>query len=59
MKTNELKLKSKRELHVLLLEKLREQFQLRMQKGVSESPKTHLFKKTRREIARIKTFLSN
>ncbi|OGT44784.1 MAG: 50S ribosomal protein L29 [Gammaproteobacteria bacterium RIFCSPHIGHO2_12_FULL_38_11] len=57
MSVAELKTKSKAELNVLLIEKLQEQFQLRMQKGVSESPKTHLFKQVRKEIARIKTFL--
>ncbi|MCX7120220.1 MAG: 50S ribosomal protein L29 [Gammaproteobacteria bacterium] len=59
LKITELKTKSKLELNDLLIGKLQEQFQLRMQKGVSESPKTHLFKEVRKDIARIKTFLNN
>ena len=36
----------------------REQFNLRMQKGMGESPKPHLYKKVRRDIARIKTIIN-
>ena len=57
MKVAELKNKSKSELETSLLSLLEEQFQLRMHKGIAESPKTHLFKKVRRDIARIKTVL--
>ncbi|VAW69919.1 LSU ribosomal protein L29p (L35e) [hydrothermal vent metagenome] len=36
----------------------KEQFNLRMQQGAGEMTKPHLFKKARREIARIKTVLT-
>lgn len=58
MKATELKTKSKAELQALLISLLEEQFQLRMQKGVVESLKTHRFKAVRRDIARVKTFLN-
>ncbi len=57
MNTAELRKKSKAELNEALLGLLKEQFQLRMQKGIVESPKTHLFKQIRQSIARIKTIL--
>ena len=41
-----------------LLDLYKEQFNLRMQKGQSESTKPHQFKKIRRTIARIKTVIS-
>ena len=57
MSPNELREKSlddlKSELHALL----REQFNLRMQKSMSTLPRHHLFKKARRNIARVKTIL--
>ena len=59
MNMNELKSKSKAELNETLISLLQEQFQLRMQKGISESPKTHMFKKLRKSIARVKTLLNN
>ncbi|MFN7097926.1 MAG: 50S ribosomal protein L29 [Gammaproteobacteria bacterium] len=40
-----------------LLSLLREQFNLRMQKGSGAAVKPHLFKKVRRSIARLKTRL--
>ena len=58
MKTNELKNKSAAELKKSLLELLKEQFTLRMQKKLSEVKSTHRFKQIRREIARIKTYLN-
>lgn len=57
MKSTELKTKSKAELQTVLVTLLEEQFKLRMQKGIAESPKTHFFKKVRRDIARVKTVL--
>lgn len=57
MKATELKQKSKAELQTVLVSLLEEQFQLRMQKGIAESPKTHRFKIVRRNIARVKTVL--
>jgi len=58
MKANELRSKSIDELRSELQSLLREQFNLRMQKGLSEGVKTHQFKLVRRGIARVKTILS-
>ena len=41
-----------------LLNIRKEQFNLRMQQGVGEMSKPHLFTNARREIARIKTILA-
>ncbi|VAW66106.1 LSU ribosomal protein L29p (L35e) [hydrothermal vent metagenome] len=41
-----------------LLNLRKEQFNLRMQQGSGEMIKPHLFKKARRDIARIKTVLT-
>lgn len=57
MKTNELRNKTEAELKKELLELLKEQFNLRMQKGMGEVPRPHLYKQVRRNIARIKTLL--
>lgn len=57
MKANELREKSVLELQQQLVELLKEQFKLRMQKNTEEMTKTHMFKKIRRNIARIKTIL--
>lgn len=57
MKATELKAKSEAELKELLLSLLKEQFQLRMKKSVTENPKTHLFGVVRKNIARVKTEL--
>lgn len=57
MKATELRQKSVEELNKELLALSKEQFNLRMQKGISEMRKTHLFKLVRRGIARIKTIL--
>ena len=56
--TTKLRDKSKDELQSELLALLQEQFNLRMQKGVEQSTQTHNFKRVRREIARVKTILS-
>ncbi len=58
MTAEELRQKSATELNHELLDLLREQFNLRMQKGMGESPRSHLYKKVRREIARVKTILT-
>ncbi len=58
MNANELRQKSKEELNVMLLEKSREQFNLRMQKGIGQLSKPDQMKKVRRDIARIHTILS-
>jgi large subunit ribosomal protein L29 len=57
MKLNELKSKTIEELKSELLALLKEQFSLRIQKGMGQRPLAHLFKKVRRQIARVKTVL--
>ncbi len=59
MKANQLRKKTDTELKNELRELLREQFNLRMQKGFDQAvtARNHNFKKVRREIARIKTIL--
>ena len=59
MKVSELREKSVEQLHEELLANTKEQFNLRLQKGVSQSPQTHLIRNVRRQIARIKTILAN
>lgn len=58
MNVNDLRSKNKTELKKELLELLKEQFNLRMQKGMGEaSSRSHFFKRVRRDIARVKTIL--
>lgn len=57
MNANELRQKSKPELNSMLQEKAREQFNLRMQKGIGQLSKPDQMKKVRRDIARIHTIL--
>lgn len=57
MKASELRNKNVEELTKELLALLKEQFNLRIQKGAGQPPKAHLFKKVRLAIARIKTIL--
>ena len=57
MKARELREKSTEELQELLLEKRREQFNLRMQAGSGQPPRSSLFGQVRRDIARIKMVL--
>lgn len=57
MKAKELREKTVGELKNELLALLKEQFNLRIQRGVGQNPQTHLFRKVRKEIARIKTIL--
>jgi len=58
MKKNELKTKTLPELQDELHESLREQFNLRMQKGLNpQQVKSSAFKNVRRMIARIKTIM--
>ncbi len=57
MNASELRQKSKEELNSMLLEKSREQFNLRMQKGTGQLAKPDQMKKVRRDIARIHTIL--
>ncbi len=58
MNASELRQKTKEELNVLLLEKAKEQFNLRMQKGTGQLSKPDQVKKVRRDIARIHTILN-
>jgi large subunit ribosomal protein L29 len=58
MKASELKDKSVEELKAQLLELLREQFSLRMQASTGQLAQTHLLKQVRRNIARVKTVMT-
>lgn len=58
MKASELKAKSVEELKAELLGLLREQFNLRMQAATGQLAQTHLLKQVRRDIARVKTILT-
>jgi len=57
MKASELKSKSVKELHDEQIAIQKEIFNLRMQRGTGQTPQTHLFRKLRRDIARLKTIL--
>lgn len=58
MKAKDLRQKNVAELKQELLGVLREQFNLRMQKGSGQLSKPHQVKAARRNIARIKTILN-
>jgi large subunit ribosomal protein L29 len=58
MKASELREKSAAELNNELLAKLREQFNLRIQKGTGQLTKPMLLKQVRLDIARIKTVIT-
>ena len=58
MKAQELREKSVDELNAELLTQLQAQFKLRMQKSTGQLNQTHELRKTRRDIARIKTVLA-
>ena len=58
MKAAELRSRKPEELKELLFDLLREQFNLRMQKGSGQIGSPGRFKVLRREIARIKTVLN-
>ncbi|NVK57464.1 MAG: 50S ribosomal protein L29 [Alteromonadaceae bacterium] len=58
MKAAELKDKSVEELNAELLNLLREQFNLRMQHSTGQLEKSDQLKKVRRNIARVKTILT-
>ena len=57
MNINELRNKSVDELRQELLDLMKERFNLRMQKGMSEMLRPHLYKQVNRNIARVKTLL--
>jgi large subunit ribosomal protein L29 len=58
MKATELRDKSVEELNAELLNLLREQFNLRMQHSTGQLEKSDQLKKVRRNIARVKTILT-
>ena len=57
MKASELRDKSEAERKESLLKLLRDQFNLRMQKGSGQLGQSHLLGQTRREIALVRTVL--
>ena len=58
MKANELKDKSADELNATLMSFLKEQFNLRMQASTNQLAQTHELRNVRRNIARVKTVLT-
>jgi len=58
MNTVELREKSVDELQTSLLDPLKEQFNLRMQKSSGQLGQSHLLGQTRRDIARVRTILN-
>ncbi len=58
MRASELRDKTVAELNDSLLDLRKEQFNLRVQKAFSQTPRTHQFQQLRRDIARIKTILT-
>ena len=58
MKAQDLREKSVEELNSELIELLREQFNLRMQAATGQLQQTHTLKAVRRDIARVKTVLT-
>ncbi len=58
MKASELREKSVEELNKQLIDLLSEQFKLRIQKSTGQLGQSHLLKETRRDIARVKTLLT-
>lgn len=58
MKAQELREKSVEELNQELLSLLKEQFNLRLRKATGQLNQGHLLKQARRDIARIKTLLT-
>ncbi|MCK9237666.1 50S ribosomal protein L29 [Thiopseudomonas acetoxidans] len=58
MKANELREKTVEQLKEQLLQLLRDQFNLRMQKATGQLSQSHLLTQVRRDIARVKTVLN-
>ncbi len=58
MNAKEARAKSVADLQKELNALLKEQLNLRMQKGMGESPKPHLYERVRLDIARVKTILT-
>ena len=58
MKIKDLREKTSEELNAQLLELLHNQFKLRMQKATGQLQQNHLVNQVRRDIARVKTLLT-
>jgi len=58
MKATDLRGKSETELRETLHELLKEQFNLRMQRGTGQFSRPHLMKDVRRNISRVKTVIN-
>lgn len=58
MRANELREKTVEQLNEQLLDLLRDQFNLRMQKATGQLNQSHLLTQVRRDIARVKTVLN-
>ncbi|SFM65017.1 50S ribosomal protein L29 [Marinobacter zhejiangensis] len=58
MKATELRDKSVEELKNELIDLLKEQFNLRMRKATGQLNQSHLLRKVKRDIARVKTVLN-
>lgn len=58
MKASELRGKSQQELRDALHGLLKEQFNLRMQRGTGQLARPHLMKEVRRNIARVKSVMN-
>lgn len=58
MKASELRNRTLEQLNEELVELRKEQFNLRMQAGVGQSPRQDRFGKVRRDIARVKTVIN-
>jgi large subunit ribosomal protein L29 len=57
MNVSELRSKTVNELQTELEASLKEQFNLRLQKGIGQNPLPNLIKNVRKQIARIKTII--
>ena len=58
MKASELRQMNLEQLNDELVELRKEQFNLRMQEGIGQSPRQDRFGKVRRDIARVKTVIN-
>ena len=58
MKAKDLREKSMSDLNDELIELRKEQFNLRMQRGVGQATRVHQFKLNRKNIARVKTVMN-
>lgn len=57
MNVNELREKTADKLNDELVALMKEQFNLRIQRGIGQPPQAHMFRKVRKQIAQIKTIL--